>query len=198
VVTGLNTLDGSPSFTLIEVNGTYQKPPAVELAWPLFDEGAQVRFEAAGGEFSPFALEAKGIQPLFVTSGNLALDPESSLDLTWEPASDPDASFIEVQLDISHHGGTKGHILCKTADTGSLSIAAPLISELIDLGVAGFPTILLSRRSVGSATISVGRVDLTLYANQELAVDVPGVVSCTTNEECESGMCGTDLKCTPP
>jgi hypothetical protein len=198
VVTGLNALDGSTSFTLIEVNGTYQKPPAVELAWPIFEEGGAVRFDAAGGDFTPFSLEAKGIAPLVVTSGNLALDPEASLDLTWEPASDPEDSIVHVQLDISHHGGTKGHIQCETADDGSLSIAAPLISQLIDLGVAGFPTILLSRRSVGSALVSAGRVDLTIYSNQELAVEVPGLVSCTDNSQCESGVCGPDLKCTTP
>jgi hypothetical protein len=195
-VTGLTAADGTTApFTLIEVNGNYQKPPAVELAFPPFEAGDAVRFEAAGGDVGAFALEATAIAPLVVTSANLALDPASPLVLEWEPAANPDGSKIFVKLDISHHGGTKGQIRCEAADTGSVTLDASLISQLIDLGVAGFPTVQLSRRSVGSANVPAGRVDLTIHADAELSVDVPGVVSCNDDTMCDGGTCQEDRTC---
>ncbi len=190
-VTGI----GASEFALIEVNGSYQKPPTLELSFPPFEAGAAVRFAAAGGDFAPFSVETAAIAPLVVTSMNLALDPAAPLELTWEPAADPSASVVEVNLDISHHGGTKGQVRCETSDDGSLSIGATLIAQLIDLGVAGFPTIHLSRRSVGGAEIEAGRVELTVHADAEMAVEVPGVQSCTNDDECDSGDCRDDLTC---
>jgi hypothetical protein len=195
-VTGLKAADGtSPTFKLTEINGNYMKPPAVELSFPPFEEGDTVRFEAAGGEVGAFALEATGIAPLVVTSENLALDPASPFVLEWEPAGNPEGSTVYVKLDISHHGGTKGQVRCEVADNGSVSIDASLIEQLIDLGVAGFPTVRLKRSTGGSATVPAGRVELAIDANAELGVDVPGVVSCNEDSDCETGTCQADRTC---
>jgi hypothetical protein len=195
-VTGLTAADGTTApFTLVEVNGNYQKPPAVQLAFPPFAPGDAVHLDAAGGEVAAFSLEAQGIAPLVVTSSNLALDPAAPLVLDWEPAASAGSSKVLVKLDISHHGGTKGHVLCEAADSGSLTIDASLISQLIDLGVAGFPTVQLSRQSVGSASVPGGRVDLVIRADSEIGVDVPGVVSCNDDSMCDGGTCQEDRTC---
>ncbi len=86
-------------------------------------------------------------------------------------------------------------IECETRDTGSLSVDAALVQELVDLGVAGFPTVILTRRAVSSTKTSAGRVDLVVYSDLELSIGVPGVVSCTDNEDCPSGTCLPDLTC---
>ncbi len=194
-VTGVKTADGSSDFTLLRVAGSYQPPGSIKLAFPPFEEGAPIRFEAAGAEIPAFAIDGAGIAPLVVTGDAPAIEPEKPLTLTWEPAADPDASVLRVKLDISHHGGTKGMIECETRDTGSLTIDAGLVQDLVDLGVAGFPTVILTRRAVSSAATSAGRVDLAVYSDLELSIGVPGVVSCTDNEDCPSGTCLPDLTC---
>ena len=87
-------------------------------------------------------------------------------------------------------------IECDADDTGSLEIAAPLVTELINLGVAGFPTIIVTRKSVGSTTIAQGRVDLIVSSDVEHEVQVSGVTSCTDDMDCPSGQtCQSDLTC---
>lgn len=194
-VTGVQTEDGSSDFKLLYVAGTYQAPGSVKFAFPPFDEGASVKFEAAGKEVSAFTLEGTGIAPLSVTSSAPAIEDGKPLTLTWKPASDPNASTLHVKLDISHHGGTKGMIECETQDSGSLTIDADMLKELVDLGVAGFPTIIFTRRSVASTKTSVGRVELIISSSVELGIEVPGLVSCHEDDECPSGVCLPDLTC---
>jgi hypothetical protein len=194
-VSGLRTADGSPEFSLIKVSNAYQAPPAVALEFPPFAEGETVRFSADGGDLTAFTLEAPGIAPLVVTSSELAIADGQALALAWEPAANAAGSEVHVALDISHHGGTKGKIECTTADDGSLSLDASLVDQLVELGVAGFPTVIVSRESRGSTLIAEGRVDLVIASDVELAVAVPGVVSCHQDEDCPSGTCQTDLSC---
>jgi hypothetical protein len=194
---GLAAVDGSPEFTLIEIASTYQAPPAVPLVFPPFTAGDPVELEAAGAEVGAFSLQATAIAPLVVTSGDPAIVSGESITLTWESASDPQSSRVLVKLDISHHGGTKGVVECDTADDGALAIEATLLEQLVDLGVAGFPSVIVSRRAVGSTAITEGRLELVIVSQEEFLVDVPGVVSCTSDDECPSGTCQTDLKCGP-
>ena len=101
-----------------------------------------------------------------------------------------------MKLDISHHGGSKGKIECTTADDGELELSSAMVSALVDLGVAGFPTIIVSRKAVGSVTISPGRVDFVAAAEVERAVTLEGVVSCNDSAQCPQGQtCQDDLTC---
>ncbi len=71
-----------------------------------------------------------------------------------------------------------------------------MIERLANLGVAGFPTIVVTRVSVGSAVIRAGRIDLTVYSDVERSVEVPGLVSCTDDSQCSGGSsCQSDLTC---
>jgi hypothetical protein len=194
-VTGLNTTTGTTPFNLTEVAKSYQVPGSVTLAYPPFAENAAIRFVAAGGEFPGFTLDATGIKPLIVTSSSLVVQSGSPLTVAWTAGANTNAS-IYVKLDLSHHGGIKGKIECKTADTGSLTIAAPLITELVGLGLAGYPTIVLTRKSTGTAQITAGSVELAVLSDVEKAVTVPGLRSCTTSSECPAGQtCRANLTC---
>jgi hypothetical protein len=87
-------------------------------------------------------------------------------------------------------------LTCATADDGALDIAARLVTELLDLGVSGLPTIVVTRSATGVAVIEPGRVELVLASIVEEPVTVPGLVSCTDDSQCPEGTtCQDDLAC---
>jgi hypothetical protein len=70
------------------------------------------------------------------------------------------------------------------------------MTQLLDRGAAGFPTVILERRAVGSALTTAGRVDLMIGSEIERPVTVPGVISCDGDEDCTPpATCQSDLTC---
>jgi hypothetical protein len=87
-------------------------------------------------------------------------------------------------------------ITCDTNDDGSLEIAAPLVTALVSLGVAGFPSIVVSRERTTSTAVGSGSVNFVVTSDIEQYVTVPGVRSCTGDEDCTGmGTCQDDLTC---
>jgi hypothetical protein len=195
LVTGVGTTSGATSFTMAPIANNYQPPAGTTLAYPAFAEGDEIALEAAGDELGAFALSAPGVAQLQLAADELALDPAADLVLEWTPPAGS-ASAIAVKLDISHHGGTKGILECEADDTGSLAIPASLVAGLIELGVAGFPSIVVSRRSTGSTVTALGRIDLVVSSQVTRPVLVDGVVSCSEDAQCPDGQtCQPDLTC---
>ncbi|WP_437783765.1 hypothetical protein [Sorangium sp. So ce1097] len=194
--TGLNLESGEASLVMNPVANNYQPPAGAKLRYPPADEGQTVRFEASGDYFSAFAVEARGVSPLELRGDAVRVDPDQAVTLEWAPPGQAGISTIEVTLDISHHGGTKGKIECAVEDTGSLELPASLVTQLLDLGVAGFPSIVVARKAVGSTTIAQGRVDLVISSQVERPVEVAGLTSCHEDSECPEGQtCQSDLTC---
>ncbi len=195
-VQGVLLADGATEFTMDPVANTYQPGAGVKLAYPGFAEGDRITLSAAGDVIPAFELSARGVAPLELTNTSIELAAGAPVTLTWEPAADPTRSTVHVKLDISHHGGTKGMIECDTADAGSLELSGALISELLDLGVAGFPSVIVTRRAVGSAAIGDGRVDLVVSSAAERFVEIEGLQSCSGDADCDAGLtCQDDLTC---
>ena len=195
-VSGLHTTPSQASFVMTPIANNYQPPAGVSLAYPGLDEGETVSFAASGEYFSAFTLETKGVSPLVLLNDTLQLDPAQPLKLTWTPPGKAGISRIHVKLDISHHGGTKGMIECDAEDTGSLELSAALVTKLLDLGVAGFPTVIVTRKAVSSVTIAPGRVDLIVSSVVEHAVQISGLTSCSSDSDCTGGQtCQNDLTC---
>ncbi|WP_438028613.1 hypothetical protein [Sorangium sp. So ce233] len=195
-VLGLNLESGEASFVMKPTANNYQPPAGVKLGYPPADEGQTVRLEASGDYFSAFTVESKGVSPLGLLSDTIHLAPDQDVQLAWAPPGQAGISEIHVKLDISHHGGTKGMIECSAEDTGSLDLPASLVTQLLDLGVAGFPTIIVTRRAVGSTTIPQGRVDLVISSQIERSVVIAGLTSCNDSSQCPEGQtCQPDLTC---
>lgn len=192
---GLKSTSGATPVELLLVSNTYQAPPSVPLAFPPFAESDAITLAAAGDYFPAFDLSSKGIAPLALGAGELALKSGQALNLTWTKGTESSAK-IHVKLDISHHGGSKGQIECDTADSGSLAIGASLLTKLLSLGVAGFPTVIVTRHTLGSTVIPAGRVELEISSSVEQAVTIEGLNSCTDAEDCPDGQqCQSDLTC---
>jgi hypothetical protein len=193
---GVNLSGGGSELMLKEIAKAYQPPAGTTFAYPPFAEGDTITVHAAGGDYTPFDLSAKGVAPITLTSTDLELDLDKELALTWNGATDPKSSQVHLKLDISHHGGSRGMIECDTDDTGAITISAELMTELIGLGVAGFPSVIITRVSSDSTQISAGRVELAVSSKVERLVTVAGVDSCTEDMDCpDGGTCQSDLTC---
>lgn len=173
----------------------YQYPGSGDLDYPPFEEGGSVVFTAAGnGTMASFTVSATGIAPLVMLTDSLTLENGKPIRLEWTPTGTPGVSTISVLIDISHHGGSKGKIECETADNGSLVIAAVLTDKLKALGVAGFPKIEITRRTIG--TNPDANVDLILESGVDQPLEIPGLISCVDDDGCPDGQtCRDDLQC---
>jgi hypothetical protein len=176
------------------VAGKYM-PSGVTLPYPPCDEGDSVQLKAEGDDYPAFSLETSCIAPLeFDTVARL--EPGRDVELKWGEPGEPDLARIEIKIDISHHGGAKGKFECDTADDASITIARALIDRLVELGVAGFPTIALTRIARSSSDDEPRAVTLSLVESVERPVEVPGITSCTDDKQCPAGQrCGTSLVC---
>jgi hypothetical protein len=193
---GLHTAAGESEFVMSPVANNYQPPASVTLPYPAFAEGDEISLAASGDFYSAFTLKAKGVSPLSLLNDEIVIEPDKPMTLTWTPPKQAGISTLHVKLDISHHGGTKGMIACEAEDTGAIELPAKLLKQLTDLGVAGFPSVVVTRKATGSTTIAPGRVDLVVSADIEREVKIPGLTSCTDDTDCASGQtCQADLTC---
>ena len=193
---GVKLAAGGTEVTLKEIAHAYQPVAGTALAFPPFGASDDVSVHADGGDYTAFDLSAKGVDPLVFTSTDFELEDAKPLVLTWDAAGDPQSSQMHLKLDISHHGGVKGIIECDSDDTGTLTISAAMISELLGLGVAGFPSVVLMRQSIDTAKIAPGLVKLEVSARAEHYVTVKGVDSCNVTADCPAGKtCATDSTC---
>jgi hypothetical protein len=156
----------------------YQSP---SLAYPPCAEGSKVKATSAS-----FALEAECLAPLELTGPDpLPVKAGQVVHVTWQAAAAGSKSRIRIGLDVSHHGGKKGQIDCEVPDTGSFDIPEPLVTKLLGLGLAGYPTINVNRVSVG---VDTAHPDVSLLLSSAItrAVDT-GVMSCQDDAECPDG-----------
>jgi len=180
-ITGLEMKDGGQSFDLTFVNGNYSFG-ATGLVYPPFAEGDDVIISAEGEDsLAAFSITTKGIDPLTLTNGSYVMEENKSIVLKWEP-SQLGGTTVEVEVDISHHGGTKGLIECETADDGELEIAANLLTQLKNLGFYGFPKIDITR--LASSSHSSNGISLAIKSTVSEEIDIPGLISCSDDDDC--------------
>jgi hypothetical protein len=181
---------GAAPFSMQPLTSAFAYQAPMTLPNPPCEEGADVRAEADG-----FTLEASCVAQLVLTMDETpVVRSGEALPLSWVPAGVPDISHLHIVLDVAHHGGKKGEIVCDVPDTGSFEIPEPLVTRLVELGLAGFPTVVVTRTS-GPPGTDVPDVALTIASPLERLVNT-GVVSCTENADCPDGMtCKVELIC---
>ena len=177
-------------------SNNYQPKAGTSLPYPPCAESAELSLSVEGGMFEGFELKTKCIAPLEF-QGPIKLLKATPLKLSWQAPSDPTLARIQVRLNISHHGGSRGEIRCDVEDNGTLELPATMVDRLLELGVAGFPTIILTRVSAGGA-VSGGPENVEFLVQQyvERAVEIEGLVSCNDTQLCPEGQtCQSDLTC---
>ncbi len=207
-ISGVTTATGDTSFPLTNINNAYVVDTTkIDLVYPGFDANHPITVSATGGDYGPFEISAPGMEPLTLTlttdKYNLLEDTSSTdpgryqaLTVGWTAPNSPSAASINVNLNISVHGGTVGYLRCDVEDSGSLTISAGQISQLAALGhIGGFPELAIKRHLSGSTVIAPGRVELQVTSSVERYVNIEGYVSCESTQDCSSGQfCNTANK----
>ena len=71
-----------------------------------------------------------------------------------------------------------------------------LTDQLLALGASGFPRVVLVRETVDSLVTAVGCVEFRVQSAAVLDVEIPGLISCSFDEDCPEGqICRPDLTC---
>ncbi len=185
-ITGL----GPTPLTIDPEPCAYSYQPPAALPNPPCAEGATVTIETDKFSLSGTCIadiELLGPDPLPIMAGK-------SLPLSWTAPTIKTDARIAIHLDIAHHGGKTGEINCDVPDTGTFEVPEPLVTRLVSLGLAGFPTVEVRRysRTVADEQSNVGLV-LAAYTSRYLD---SGVLSCFDTSECPSGKtCAADLTC---
>ncbi len=193
---GIITLDGLKIPASIEPNGiTFDYGKKITDPFPAFDDGTRITLTAEGGDYEPFTLTGFGPKQIVSNSPEVMVDRDTPVSVQWTP-DNRDETQIRLNLTLNVHGATTGWIVCDAPDTGSFEIPASLVTQLIDLGLSGFPKIDLIRHSIDTTTIAEGCVEFTIYSLFKLDVQVAGMVSCKNDSDCDTGqVCNAELVC---
>jgi len=184
---------GASSLKLSATNLNYQYP--LDLPYPGISEGEPVTLSASGGAFSAFTISAKGVAPLTTSEPSYSVTNGQPLTVTWTPGAASVDAEITATLNISKHGGSAGYMLCTTTDTGTLTIGAKVLKALVELGVAGFPELLLTRSTHGQATVAAGTIALDVEAVAKPPLNIEGYCSCFNDSDCGSCSDKTKTSC---
>jgi hypothetical protein len=193
VSVGTVTVDGigAAPLTLAAINSNYQYPADIE--YPGFAEGAPLSLSATGGVHPAFTVMTTGVAPVALVGTSFHLASGMPLQVEWEAGDNADAA-VSVSLNISRHGGSAGYLECKLTDSGSLTIPAVPITRLIELGVAGFPQLILMRSTRAEASVPGGSIALQSTTVAIPTLTVEGVCSCFDSADC--GSCDDSTKTT--
>lgn len=178
---GTLTLAGVGQQLALEPTGSMNVYQSPSLSYPPCQLGAPITASGAG-----FSLQAECVAPLELLGPDpIPVKAKQAVKLSWVAAPEGAASRVRIKLDVSHHGGSKGEINCEVADTGSFEIPEPLVTELLGLGLAGFPTINLNRVTRGTDAVNPN-LSLVISSDVTRPVDT-GVVSCLDSSACPDG-----------
>jgi hypothetical protein len=172
---------GGTPLTLSAINKKYQYP--LDLPYPGFDEGANLTLSASGGFYPPFTVTTTGVAPVALRAETFELASGTPLLVEWEAGSNA-AARVSLSLNISRHGGSAGYLECEVTDTGSFTIPAGPITRLIELGVAGFPQLTLTRSTQAEVAVSGGKIALRSVGTAVPTLTVEGVCSCFDSTDC--------------
>lgn len=178
-LTGFNPLN-LVAVTGIETSYSCTESPPI----PPCTVGTTVGLSATGkGDYPAFSIQTQCIAPLVVTNSTITLQSGTAFTLNWTPSTVSGAR-INLEFDLSHHGGSKGKIICETSDTGSLQVSSSLIDKLLALGVTGYPKADVTRVITGTTAVGSGQAQFKIYSDLDFVVQIPDLVSCVDDTDC--------------
>ena len=158
-----------------------------KLAHPAFLPGALVEMVTTGGAFAPVMLHAVGVDLLEPTSLLWEVAAGSALAVSWDSPVGAVRSSVDLSLNIDQHGITPVTLQCSFQDTGTAVVPASVLDALFAFGVSGYPSANLARRTVDSAPLGEGCIDLALGHEVLVDVTVGGHTPCGSTADCPDG-----------
>ena len=164
---------------------------------PAFLPGDLIELRMPDGVYGPVTLHGVGIDEL------VSLDKDGwvlvdGVDMTvhWQP---PDAEVsrgvVDLSVNIDQHGNSPATVVCTFEDDGEGTVPGAVISALFDLGVSGFPSGTLSRRTADKTDITGGCMDFWVASPRTVSVDVDGYTPCFSDKDCPKGQeCNLELQ----
>jgi hypothetical protein len=155
------------------------------VALPLFGPGDPISLSAAGDELPGFELAAYGVPDLELASDVLTMVESQPLELTWTGAEG--AWRVYFSLNIDQHGSSPATLFCDVEDTGAFQVPAHFVDSILAMGVSGFATAHFYRRTVDSAQLDAGCVQLTVSSYVYGKLEVEGHSACNSDPDCPDG-----------
>lgn len=171
------------------------------LADPPYTNGELVTLDMPGGTYGPLQLHGVGLAPHASGDAQWVVSEGSDLAISWEaPVGEVVRSEIAVSVNIDQHGASPASLYCTFEDTGQGVVPAALVDQLVGVGVTGFPSGRIERRTVDSVALPGGGcMDLTISAPLTVPVDVDGYTPCVGDEDCPDGeVCDLELQICEP
>lgn len=196
-ISGVSLANGSSSFTSRAIGVLKVYSAAVSFADPPFGANDTITLSAEGDDVGAFELKTYGVEPIVVLTDSIVLEEGKPINLSWAPPSVSGTTVMNVEVDISYHGGTKAKIAGNCSDDGSLTIPADMLVALKGYGLSGFPKITMTRRSA-SGVSAESRAQLLIESVKVLNINIPGLISCNpgNTDGCPDGMtCTDDRRC---
>ncbi len=167
------------------------------LPHPVVSAGDGVALDSSGGDFGPFSIRGVGVSSLAIAAQTIPVAAGAPVSLSWEPPSVNTPTKVSIELNINLHGTAGSRIECEVPDTGSFEIPEAMVTTLVNDGLSGFPSVSLLRSSADKVEFSEGCIDFRVQSQTTLSVEVPGLESCSLDEDCTvvGETCQPDLTC---
>ncbi len=161
---------------------------ATQLPNPPFEPAAKVLLDALSTPWGAIELEGFGVAPLVVPEDPLLVEEGEPMAVTWTASTAVPEAQVHLEFTIDQHGTSPVRVRCDFEDTGSAEVPAATIDALMGAGVSGWPNASLSRRTVDSAAIGEGCLELRVGSITLPPVRVAGHTPCNGPEDCPDGL----------
>lgn len=162
----------------------------ISIPHPPADPGALITLTTTGDVYPAVELHGVGVEMLTMTTTDLVIESGVPLAVGWvPPAAEVARGEIWMRLNVDQHGVTPVMLTCVTADDGSFDLSASLIDQLLALGVTGYPSLAVNRRTIDTAEIGdvdgePGCMEFRVASTANPSVRVDGYTPCLTDIDC--------------
>jgi hypothetical protein len=188
----------------IEITGTVEphtmKPQSAyywdgDAKLPLFEPGDPIKATIEGSKkLAGFELHGFGVAQVALDGQSWDSEPpptwtlqeDTPFTFQWIPSKE-DEGEMYITLAIDQHGATPATLFCEVDDSGSLTIPASMVNELISRGVSGFPAAYVYRRSIDHVDTALGCVEMEVSVQHEPFLTVVGHTPCASTDDCPKG-----------
>ncbi|MFN7142847.1 MAG: hypothetical protein ACK4YP_03660 [Myxococcota bacterium] len=155
---------------------------------PPWEPGALVTLASEGGAYAPFTLHGVAPVTLAPVTMEWIVTEGEPLAVAWDAPTGPVRTEVVLTLRIDQHGLTPSNIECVFADDGAAEVPADVLASLMEYGVSGFPAGDLARRTVDSADVGEGCVDLALTSSRLANITITGYTPCRDDRDCPDAL----------